>query len=253
MQIAKRYHSFAVQLLKAMPDISMVLSYAFMTMKQSFLFLILLLISISIPIQKSNAQEFYVGVEDVPYYPLFEFKSDRNTFSKELLDSFAASKGYTFIYVPLPIKRFDKWLLEEKIDFKFPDNSRWYPDPSLKNKYTFSDSVIKLVAGTTVLKSSLNKSETEFKSVGTLLGFYPTTWIKQIESGQVKLHEDISTKILVRQLLEKHVDGIDIEPSVIQYYLKELGEPLDIAVIDKKIAMKYMTIIFLQSNTPTSL
>jgi len=193
-----------------------------------FFFLILLLSP------NSYTQEFIIGVEDVPYYPLYEFKSNRNTHSRELLDKFAASKGYTFIYLPLPIKRFERWLLEEKIDFKYPDNSRWYADVSLEEMFTFSQSAIKLVAGTTVLKSSLKKHQSEFKSIGTLLGFYPSTWTEQIKSGQVKLHEDISTKILIQQLLAKNIDGIDLEPSVINHYLEVLGESTDVAIIDKR-------------------
>ena len=184
--------------------------------------------------QNSHAQEFFIGVEDVSYYPLYEFKSNRDTYSKELLNSFAASKGYKFTYILLPIKRFERWLLEKKIDFKYPDNSRWYSNPSLKEKFTFSESTIKLVAGTTVLKSSLKKNKSEFKQLGTLLGFYSTNWIDKIRNGQVKLYEDASTKILIQQLLAKQIDGINLEPSVIRHYLEELGESVDIAVIDKK-------------------
>ena len=111
---------------------------------------------------KIQAQEFIIGVEDVSYYPLYEFKSNRDTYSKELLNSFAASKGYKFTYILLPIKRFERWLLQKKIDFKYPDNSRWYSNPSLKEQFTFSESTIKLVAGTTVLKSSLKKNKSDF-------------------------------------------------------------------------------------------
>jgi len=185
-------------------------------------------------LQNLQAQEFIIGVEDIDYYPLFEFKSDRDTHSRELLNSFAAAKGYKFTYLPLPIKRFDKWLLEEKVDFKYPDNKRWYADSSITDSLTFSQSATWLIAGTSVLKSSLKKSKSELKSVGTLLGFYPTTWIDEIKSGQVELYEDVSTKILVQKLLSKYVDSIDIEPSVINYYLKELGKPTDLVVIDKR-------------------
>jgi len=181
-----------------------------------------------------QAQEFIIGVEDVSYYPLYEFKSNRNTHTRELLDTFAASKGYKFTYLPLPIKRFETWLVEEKIDFKYPDNSRWYSNTKTTEKFTFSESTIKLVAGTSVLKSSLKKDKSEFKSIGTLLGFYPTHWIEKIKSGQVKLYEDVSTKILVQQLIAGHIDGIDMEPSVIQYYLKELGKPSDTSIIDRR-------------------
>jgi hypothetical protein len=183
-------------------------------------------------LQSLQAQEFIIGVEDIYYYPLFEFKSDRETHSRELLDSFAASKGYKFTYLPLPIKRFEKWLIEDKIDFKYPDNPRWYADDSTSRKLTFSQSSVWLIAGTSVLKSSLKKDKPELKSVGTLLGFYPTTWIDEIKSGQIKLYEDASTKMLVQQLIMGHIDSIDIEPSVINYYLEELGKPSDTIVID---------------------
>ncbi len=189
---------------------------------------------IQLHLQNTQAQEFIIGVEDIAYYPLFDFNSNRKTHTTELLDKFAASKGYKFIYLPLPIKRFDKWLFEERIDFKYPDNSRWYPDPSLREKFTFSRSTIKLIAGTTVLKSFLKKNKSEFKSLGTLLGFYPTNWIEQIKNGQVELLEDSSTKILVQQLINGYVDGINIEPSVIQHYLRELGKLSEIAILDKR-------------------
>lgn len=184
--------------------------------------------------QKVQTKEFIIGVEDIPYYPLFEYKLNKDTYSKELLNRFAASKGYKFTYLPLPIKRFDTWLIEDKIDFKYPDNLRWYSEYLLREKYIFSQSTIKLVAGTSVLKSSLKKDISEFKSVGTLLGFYPTNWIEEIKRGEVSLYEDISTKILIQQLLAKNIDGIEIEPSVIRYYLEELGVSDDLVVIDKR-------------------
>ncbi len=183
---------------------------------------------------KLLAQEFIIGVEDVTYYPLYDFKSNRDTFSRELLNTFAATKGYTFTFLHLPIKRFERWLIEEKIDFKYPDNERWYAEPSLRDKFTFSQSTIKLIAGTTVLKSSLNKAPSEFKILGTLLGFYPSNWIDEINSGEVELHEDNSATILIRQLLAQHLDGLNLEPSVINYYLTKLGKPTELVTIDKQ-------------------
>lgn len=177
---------------------------------------------------------FRIGVEDVPYYPLFDFKTERNTFSRELLDEFAKQQGYTFIYVPLPIKRFAYWLLENKVDFKYPDNARWYADPTFINNFTFSEATVTLVAGTSVLTSDLNRPVKQFKSVGTLLGFYPTTWINQINAGEVSLHEDPSTLILIKQLLNRDVDGIDIEPSVINHHLNLLGKSSDEISIDRR-------------------
>ncbi len=47
-------------------------------------------------------------------------------------------------------------------------------------------------------------------------------------------HEDISTEIQVLQLQAKHIDGIDIERSVIRHYLEQLSESSDVSVIDKR-------------------
>lgn len=39
----------------------------------------------------------------------------------------------------------------------------------------------------------------------------------------------------IQQLLAKHIDGIDIEPSVIRYYLKVLNKSVESVVIDNLI------------------
>lgn len=134
----------------------------------------------------------------------------------------------------MPIKRFERWLTEEKIDFKYPDNLRWYANPKTTKNSIFSHATIKLVSGTTVLKSSLKKSTAEFKAIGNLLGFYLPTWVEQINSGKVMLYQDASTKILLQQLIAGNIDGINIEPSVISHYLKVLGKPADTIAIDRR-------------------
>ncbi len=179
--------------------------------------------------------KYVVGVEALSYYPLYQGdgKSFRG-YARELLDEFGKSKGHRFTYKAVPVKRLYFEFLTNKMDFKYPDNSRWYSKTKTTAQFTFSESTIKLVAGTSVLKSSLKKNRSEFNSIGTLLGFYPTHWIEQIKSGQVKLYEDVSTKILVQQLVAGHIDGIDIEPSVIRYYLEELDKPSDTSIIDRR-------------------
>ncbi len=71
----------------------------------------------------SYAKEFIIGVEDVSYYPLYDFSStdtNRPSFSKDLLSTFFEQHNYSYRFVALPIKRFNKWYEENGIDFKFP-------------------------------------------------------------------------------------------------------------------------------------
>lgn len=171
-----------------------------------------------------ESREFVVGVEDVAYYPLYDFKNGRDSYTKALLDEFGRQAGHTFKYLPLPIKRFNTWLIEEQIDFKYPDNERWNPDGQLLHNFIYSDSTIRLVAGTlTSVERALEPKD--FKVIGTLLGFHPTQWIDQIRSKQIYLYENSSTLMLIQQVLRGQVDGLDLEQSVVNYHLKTIGKP----------------------------
>lgn len=169
------------------------------------------------------SQEFVIGVEDVPYYPLFDFQQNKPNFTTELLDEFARSKGYNFRYLSLPIKRSHKWLVDEDIDFKYPDNERWLGNKTNPENLVFSDPTLKLVGGTLVLAKNLNKSINDFKIVGTLLGFYPTLWVDEIKAGKVTLYENSSTMVLIQQALREQIDGLTLDPSVVEYHLQRLG------------------------------
>lgn len=178
---------------------------------------------------QSVCKNYVIGVEDIAYYPLFDFQKGGDSYTKALFDEFARQSGHTFTYLPLPIKRFNEWLLEDNIDFKYPDNARWYSNRIPSHSLYFSDSTIRLVAGT-LTAVDRNLTEKDLKVIGTLLGFYPTQWIDQIKSKQVHLYENSSTLMLIQQVLRGQVDGIDLEPSVVEHHLKLLGKPGFLAV-----------------------
>ena len=92
------------------------------------------------------AEEFIIGVEEVSYYPLYDFaanNTNRPSFTKDLLTTFFEQHNYPYRFMALPIKRFNKWYEEKGIDFKFPDNVRWREDKRNKLNITFSESVVK--------------------------------------------------------------------------------------------------------------
>jgi polar amino acid transport system substrate-binding protein len=166
---------------------------------------------------------FIIGVEDINYYPYFDFESANPSFSKDLFEQFAADSGHQISFLPLPIKQFNKWLFEENIDFKFPDNQRWQQQPvSPEHSLHFSDDILMMTAGTLVMSENKDKPESFIKNVGTIAGFQPTLWMEQIAQGKVKIIEDRSPKILVKQLVHGIVDGLDIDLAVANYHLHEL-------------------------------
>lgn len=173
---------------------------------------------------QAKADSFVIGVEDVSYYPYFDFSADNTSFSKALFDQFAKDSGYQISYLPLPIKQFPKWLYENDIDFKFPDNARWQVRNNVQHlDIHFSDEIVSLTAGTVVLAKNEFKEEGFFKDIGTVTGFHPTLWLTQIEQNKVALFEDSSPKILVKHLVSGHIDGLDIDLAVANEGLKQLN------------------------------
>ena len=171
----------------------------------------------------SHAADFIIGVEDIAYSPYFNFKTQAPSFSKDLLDKFAQDDGHKITYLPLPINQFSKWLFEENIDFKFPDNRRWQEawDPRHLDIY-YSDDIIRMTAGTVILRKNQHEKQDYFKNIGIITGFLPTQWIEQVKQGNVKIIEESSPKVLVNQLVHNIVDGLDIDLAVANYHLKEL-------------------------------
>lgn len=171
----------------------------------------------------AKAGTFVIGVEDVSYYPYFDFTSHKTTFAKALFDQFAKDSGHQISYLPLPIKQFPKWLYEENIDFKFPDNVRWQEKTNIHHlNIHFSDEIVAMTAGTLVMAKNKDKEQAFFKTIGTITGFYPTLWLTQIEQGKVRIYEDSSPKILVKHLVNGHIDGLDIDLAVAKDGMKNL-------------------------------
>jgi len=208
------------------------------TWSLSVLSIYLVIVSTCATSSQLQAKEYLIGVEDVSYYPFYDFsagKLDQQSFTKELLSTFFRHQGYQFQFVPLPVKRFNKWFVEENIDFKFPDNERWRTPESKKLNVTYSQPVLSLIAGTFVLKKNKNRPRKTIKSLGTMFGFYPTLWLDRVQNNSLKLVESNSTFSLVKHLLYGNIDAINIEKNVIDYTLKQMQQDADAIVLNEHI------------------
>lgn len=186
---------------------------------------LLLLCSSSVLIASPLASKnLVIGVEDIEYYPYFDFTNNQPTVSKTILDKFAADNGYTLTYLALPIKQFSKWLHENDIDFKYPDNRRWH-DPKSKEQLSeyYSNDIFHLRAGTIVLAENKHQPRAYYKNLGLITGFDPTLWKAYIADKQVNILDDNSIKVLVKHLVNGLVDGVDMDIAVANFYLQSLG------------------------------
>lgn len=183
-----------------------------------FLFIILVLFCLEL-----KAKPFVIGVENISYFPLYDFSANSQhpqSFTSELLSTFFEQYGYDYVFLPLPIKRFDQWFADHQIDFKFPDNRRWRDSNPLGVKY--SDAVVKLYAGSFVLATNAQMPRHKIKKLGTILGFFPTLWLADIRASKVQLVEEHSPLSIVRHLVEGNIDATNIDLNVINQCLRML-------------------------------
>lgn len=192
--------------------------------------------------QTQNKKVYLVGVEDVSYYPLFDFDSQSVTkpsFARDLLSAFFESHQLAFKFVALPIKRFDKWYLEHDIDFKFPDNFRWRNDQSNRLGITFSDPVVQLEAGTYVTKQAENITRREVSSIATIRGFHPSLWLQELAKKRVTLVEESTPLAIVRHVLAGNASATNIDSNVINAALKKLNREGEIVLAEGIFHQQY--------------
>ncbi|WP_147302304.1 hypothetical protein [Thalassotalea euphylliae] len=185
---------------------------------------------------------YLVGVEDVSYYPLFDFNGKNNhqpSFARDLLTTFFDSHHITFKFVALPVKRFDKWYLEHNIDFKFPDNFRWRNDQSNSLGITFSAPVITLSAGTYVNKQSATASRRDIKSLATIRGFHPSLWLQEIKKQRLSVIEESTPLAVVRHVLAGNATATNIDANVINNALQKLNRQGDIVLAEGIFHQQY--------------
>ncbi len=178
---------------------------------------------------------YLVGVEDVDYFPLFSFNKSgviRPSFAQELLQTFFEFHSIKFKFVPLPVKRFDKWYLEHNIDFKFPDNFRWRNDQSNKLGITFSEPIISLTAGTYVLKKNKDINRRDVDSIVTIRGFHPSLWLREISKNKVTLYEESTPLAIVRHLLTGNSIATNIDLNVINTNLRKLNKEGEVVLAE---------------------
>lgn len=123
----------------------------------------------------AHAQKtFIVGVEDHNYYPQYWYDSKKQEYSgyaREVLDLFAKQHNYQLIYKPYPVNRLFTSFINEKVDFKFPDNSYWKSDVKKESgkHIIYSQPVTEYIDGVVVLPENKGKGLEHLKKMGTVM------------------------------------------------------------------------------------
>jgi len=157
-----------------------------------------------------HAAEYTVCVEDLDFYPIYRTRDGvYEGFARELLDAFARKQGLRFKYRPLPVRRLFRDFYEFGVcDFKFPDNPTWQVGIKSRAKPVYSKPVVDVLEGLMALPSNRDRPLDEIRRLGTIQGFSPWPYAKQIDSGHMQLTQTNSTESLVRMAMLGRVDAI---------------------------------------------
>jgi polar amino acid transport system substrate-binding protein len=175
----------------------------------------------------ADERKLTVGVEELDYTPAYAVKNGEYVgAARDIFDAFAAAKGYTLVYKPLPIKRLYAELLSGGIDLKFPDSPNWAADLKKGRALAYSKPVINYIDGVLVLPENAGKSADSVHVLGTVSGFTPAAWLDRVKAGRVALKENPRLDLLLKQVAMGRFDGAYTSVAVANYALDSvLGTP----------------------------
>ncbi len=172
----------------------------------------------------SLAADFTVGVENLEYYPAYNYigKPSDASASKDILDDFAAKFGHKFTYVPLSVTRLYENFLTGAVDFKFPDNQNWQSEIKAGKSLVYSESVFEYIDGVLVRDKSKFKTAADLEKLGSFRGFTIRDYKKEIDSGKIQAKSYDSVRELVIAGLRGSVNGIYLNIRVAQHYQEQI-------------------------------
>ncbi|WP_419908621.1 hypothetical protein [Hoeflea sp.] len=181
--------------------------------------------------------KYTVLVQDYPSLPPYSSYQDADYqgFNRELLDLFAAHRGYTFDYVALPVKRLHFEFSSGAGDLKYPDNPKWALSVKKDAKIVYSDPVVNYVNGVMVRPEDKGKPVDRIQSLGLVAGWTAIGYQESIEAGDVKLAENNDYAGLLKQTMFGRNDGAYSNVATSQYYLKNVLKKPGGLVFDESI------------------
>lgn len=177
-------------------------------------------IALAASINLSHAGNFIVGVEDIDYFPVYQYSSGQYLGAAgEILTKFAKLHNHTFSFKGYPITRLNRNYLDGKVDFRFPDNGYWAQDQKKGYDIQYSNPVIGFIDGVMVPADKKGQGISQFKKLGLVRGFTAWDYLDLIKQGKVKPKETNSLESLIKLTLNSRYDGAYFNVDVATYYL----------------------------------
>jgi len=171
-------------------------------------------------LSSAQAETFKVGVELQPYMPYSDVQNGQYLgYGRDLLDAFAAYQGHVFVYQPLPVRRLLSDFLDDRVNFKYPDNPRWNADQKQGHTLYYSQAAATAIDGVLVKPQYLGKGKARLYRMGTQRGFTPWPYLEDIKNGRIILIQANQIDSLLAMAMSDRVDGVYLNPQVIRHQL----------------------------------
>lgn len=167
-----------------------------------------------------KAETITIGVSELDYLPHSAMIDGVYVgFAREVFDTFAEAEGLTIEYTPFPRRRQIQALLDERVDFIYPDDFFWQYTDKLGHSVLYSEPVARYVNGVSVLPENLGRPVEDISDLGVVSGSVPYPWREPIAAGRVQINENARITPLLRQTLAGRVDGVFADAAVVQWRL----------------------------------
>lgn len=196
--------------------------------------LLLIIFSMNLFLSARAVVKLNLGVEEINYFPIygtldgFDYKSGEYVgYAAEVIRLYNKSQNEFQLIIELrPMNRLYYEFLSDKsiIDAKFPDNPLWNKELKTNKNIKYSNSVLDYTDGVFILKKHKGKLLKEIKTMGTISGFTPIPYLKEIESGKIKLEYSSGTTSLLKKLLLDKVDAIYLNKLIGICKLQKLSD-----------------------------
>lgn len=183
-----------------------------------------------------GSQNFTVGIENLKYLPFTTTESGKASgFFKDILDEFGKTKGYTFTLAPTPVKRLMNNLIQDKIDFKIPDNPLWGSSLKSGKNITYSNPITVYMDGVLVTPENKGAGYDKLSSLVTVRGFTPFIFLDDIAKGSIKLQETTDLAAIVKMVSVGRAQGGFANITVAQRFMKDKLKQPNVLVYDDDI------------------
>lgn len=183
------------------------------------------------------AGDFVVGVESNDYLPLY--KGDANSYSgfaREVLDAFATRYGHTFRYRTMPVARlYHEFLVQQSLDFKFPDNPMWNPSLREHIPVSYSNGLVMVTDGLLVPPAKKGSGLVNIHRIATVRGFSPHPYADQIREKKITLFEVNTPDAAMNMAAAGRVDAAFLGTIAARYIMNEVIKQPGVLVFDDSL------------------